>query len=313
MKLRRLPRSGGAARAPDVTRWLEVFCRMINLQKLAFSTLPCENWPLTRLIEACNRYGYAGIEWREAPGSLLSLDRSDAELAEMASRLQDAGIAVTNIGSSLCLKGGEEDPAKLETLRRLAEMAEILGAKGIRVFLGNFARRKDDPLAPIDYRAIVAWIRQACETAAQHRTSIWVETHNEYATGAVLRGLLDEVDRDNCGVIYDIIHPLEDGERPAETIALLGEQCVHVHMKDGRPSGDPLDHDWRYTLIGEGEVPLREIVQTLASSGYDGYYSLEWESKWRKELQIEGASPDEVLPHYRAYMEQLFEERGMKP
>lgn len=33
-------------------------------------------------------------------------------------------------------------------------------------------------------------------------------------------------------------------------------------------------------LIGEGVIPIKEIVKTLESDGYSGYMSLEWEKKW---------------------------------
>jgi sugar phosphate isomerase/epimerase len=67
----------------------------------------------------------------------------------------------------------------------------------------------------------------------------------------------------------------------------------------------PLDHDWIYTFMGKGDLPLREIVRLLQDSGYEGCYSFEWETKWRKELQVEGAAPDEVFPQYTDLMSKL--------
>lgn len=60
---------------------------------------------------------------------------------------------------------------------------------------------------------------------------------------------MNDVDKPNCAVIYDIIHPLEAGEKPEETIALLGSQCVHVHVKDGVPFEDPMEASQRLFFL----------------------------------------------------------------
>lgn len=280
------------------------------MKKLAFSTLPCEGWSIDELIEACLRFGFQGLEFREGEGYCVSVLLTQEERREIQEKLGQAGIAVTDIGSSLCIKGRNEDEMKLNDLLPLLELCRDIGAPGLRIFLGNFARRKDMPLVELDHLRIVSWIQRACDMAEAYGVSIWIETHNEYATGRVLRPLLDEVNRLNCGVIYDIIHPVEDGEVPEDTIALLGKHCVHVHMKDGMPFDEPLAHDWKYTKFGEGRIPLQQLVDLLRHSGYEGYYSLEWESKWRTELQQPQISPDHVFPHYVATMHQLWKLEG---
>ncbi|MDR6550629.1 sugar phosphate isomerase/epimerase [Paenibacillus qinlingensis] len=118
-----------------------------------------------------------------------------------------------------------------------------------------------------------------------------------------MKKLLDDVNRSNCAVIYDIIHPLEEGELPQDTIALLGSRIVHVHMKDGMPFEDPMELNWKYTKLGEGHIPIAEILQLLNQAGYKGFYSLEWETKWRKELQIFGMEPEIVFPAYYEFMQ----------
>ena len=58
----------------------------------------------------------------------------------------------------------------------------------------------------------------------------------------------------------------------------------HIHIKDYSDTQNTL------TLIGEGNVPIRQIVARLLQDGYDGYISLEWEKKWHPELpEIEPA------------------------
>ena len=60
-------------------------------------------------------------------------------------------------------------------------------------------------------------------------------------------------------------------ESPSNTWKALGKWVRHVHIKDSVQK--PKE---RYVLLGQGEVPVRGIVQLLKKQGYKGYYSLEW-------------------------------------
>jgi sugar phosphate isomerase/epimerase len=52
--------------------------------------------------------------------------------------------------------------------------------------------------------------------------------------------------------------------------------------------------DWRYTLTGDGDIPLREIVKLLHDNGYDGWLTYEWEKRWHANI----APPEIALPQY---------------
>ncbi|NQX62771.1 sugar phosphate isomerase/epimerase family protein [Paenibacillus qinlingensis] len=275
--------------------------------KLAFSTLPCEDWSVEQLIGACADYGYSGIELREGIHAWGKLDTDRTIRRQAGEAMASAGIQVTDIGSGLCVKGlGDAERQQVEMVfPQLLAFAQDFGSPAIRIFLGNFMRRFDDPMVELNHECIVETIRYMCDLASEASIRVWIESHNEYATGKVLRGLLDDVNRTNCAVIWDVLHPLEDGEQPEETLRWLGKDCVHVHMKDGKPWEDPIQHDWAYTLLGEGCSPNQHIVSLLLASGYEGYFSLEWETKWRQELRVAGSEPEEVLPAYVSYMANL--------
>lgn len=272
--------------------------------KLSFSTLPCQGWSIEKIIAYCKQYGFAGVELREGKDAIVSVTMKEEKLEEISRQFREADIEVTDIASGICVKGSSEEEIQsaLLSLKGAAFLAHHLCAKGIRIFLGNFARRYDDYKETLSYDKIISFIKEVCDYVDQYGIEIWVETHNEFATGKCLRKLLEDVNRDNCKIIWDILHPLEDGEEPEETLKCLGKHCVHVHIKDGIPPQDPLQHDWRYTFIGDGDVPVKRIVELLFRQGYEGYFSLEWETAWREELQVPGAKAEEVLPSYAEYM-----------
>jgi len=273
--------------------------------KLSFSTLPCEGWSVEKLIDCCKRHGFAGIEMKVDEGFAIAPDSTESEIRSAAREFQAAGIAVTNVGASVVLSGiGEEEPAR-KLLARHIHIAEGLGARGVRVFLGTFFKRVSERNPVHDRAGIIRHVREACDAARERGIEVWIETHNEFSTGQVLQGLLEDIDRPNCRIIYDVIHPREFGEQPEETLHLIGPSIAHVHMKDGVPFEDPAMHEWKYTLTGEGQLPLRNTVAALKARGYEGWYSLEWETKWRPELQRLELDLDAVFTSYVKLMKEL--------
>lgn len=276
--------------------------------KLSFSSLPCEGWSVERLIDGCRRHGFEGIELKVCEGYAITPESSDEEIKSAAARFREAGIVVTNIGSSVTLNGIGDESAQLSAISRHLRIAALLGARGVRIFPGSFFKKIEERNRAHNIDRLVNRIQEACDEALAHGAGVelWIETHNEFSTGNVLGELLARVGRRNCRVIYDILHPLEFGERPEETIGRLDGAIAHVHIKDGVPNADPELHDWTYTKIGDGLLPLAQIIDLLRRQGYDGYYSLEWETKWRPELRAAKLELDDVFADYVGLQRELW-------
>lgn len=246
--------------------------------KLAFSTLPCMNASAKELKEICDNFGFSGAEVRLNNDNTFTCGE---------------GLNITNLGSSICIK--KYDAKQLENAITLFKTAEEANIPAIRVFLGNFFRTYDTPREMINHLEIAKMLQALCDSS---KTQVWIETHNEYATGKSLRKLLDDVNRESIKIIWDIIHPIEDGETPEETLRFIGKDIAHVHIKDGIKSNDKNQHDFIYTALGKGQLPIKRIINLLEGSGYNGYYSLEWESLWRNELKELNISNDELFKTY---------------
>ncbi len=63
------------------------------------------------------------------------------------------------------------------------------------------------------------------------------------------------------------------GEDPETTITNLGEYAKHVHIHDFRRE----DGEVVPELIGDGGLPIPDLVNALTSVNYDGFVSLEWD------------------------------------
>ncbi|OYV81007.1 MAG: hypothetical protein B7Z73_18595, partial [Planctomycetia bacterium 21-64-5] len=69
---------------------------------------------------------------------------------------------------------------------------------------------------------------------------------------------------------FDTYHfGLQDGI--VERLATLAERIAIVHLGDGK---SPPQSEQNRSRLGEGNIPLKEILASLSSAGYDGYYDV---------------------------------------
>jgi len=139
--------------------------------------------------------------------------------------------------------------------------------------------------------------------AAEERgVTLLLKTSGIYSDTARLRALLDDYASDCLGALWHMHHPYRDrGETPDATIRNLGAYVRHVHLRDS-------DDAESYNLVGEGTMPIRELMRALGSIDYDGFISLEWKPEWMPDL------PDSevIFPHFVNYMSRFENTRGKK-
>ena len=129
-----------------------------------------------------------------------------------------------------------------------------------------------------------------------------LKTSGIYADTARLRSMLESFASDWLGALWDMHHPYRDfGESADATIKNLGTYVKHVHLRDSDESGE-------YQLIGEGNMPIPEMIRALGSINYDGFISLEWKPEWMEDLQDRGI----IFPYYVNYMSRFHSTRTRK-
>lgn len=266
--------------------------------KLAFSTLGCPNWSLEQIVEAAREHGYGGVELRFFEGSF---DLA-AKLAEFpggpegfAQRFADAGVEICVHGSSVVLSKPEMD---LTDAKPMIDLTARLRAPYMRVFGGHVP--EGESLEACQGRA-AAKLTRLGEYAGSRGVRVLLETHDAFSTGEAVAALLAETGEEGTGVIWDLRHPYANGEAPARTAELIGSRTYHVHIKDERVDGT-------MTLLGEGDVPLREMLGQLRDLGFDGYISFEWEKAWHPEIP----DPEIAIPHAAQYLKRLFADLGIE-
>ena len=131
---------------------------------------------------------------------------------------------------------------------------------------------------------------------------ILIKTSGIFADTAYLRTFLESYASDWLGALWDMHHPYRDfGESADATIKNLGTYVRHVHLRDS-------DNKDTYNLIGEGNLPVADMMRALSSINYDGFISLEWKPEWMEDLQ----DREIIFPHFVNYMSRFHSTRTRK-
>ena len=105
-------------------------------------------------------------------------------------------------------------------------------------------------------RARLAEILPVAEAA---EVTILVKTSGIFSDTARLRAMMDDFACDGLAALWDVQHPFRDSEESADTtIKNLGAYVKHVHLRDS-------DDKETYNLIGEGTMPVADIMRALSS------------------------------------------------
>jgi len=267
-----------------------------NRPTLAFSTLGCPNWSWRQILDTATGEGYGAIELRGLMGEMDLPKRPEFTGSAAAAALKDvrsAGLRIACVSASSQLHS--PDPAvrarQMDEARRFIDLAHRLEAANVRVFGNNWVEgeARDVTLARVS-----AGMRELVEAAKGSGAEIIIESHGDFTDSATLTTLLEAAP--GAGLLWDTHHTVVAGkEDPKDTFAKLGKWTRHTHIKDSVPGPDPSKPDDRaYVLTGTGQVPVKQIVQTLVQGGYAGCLCFEWEKKWHPEI----AEPEIAIPQF---------------
>ncbi len=268
--------------------------------KRAFSTLTCMNADIDEIIAHANKASIKYLEVRLDPDENLcglGIEKAD----EIKAKFENAGCTVLDLATAVSL--ADKNDVMLKKAKKCIDFASALGAKGIRIFVGAHMKTFSDvPNQSLD--GIAETLMEMCAYAKEKGVEIWAETHSALSTAKSICELCDMVGVDNLKVLWDVIHSMEFQEPVEESVKIMGDRLVHVHLKDGVPQEDKTLTQYRHTALGKGAVPLAKVLKLLEGAGYDGCLSLEWELPWRPELKDCYADADATLAAYNRWLDE---------
>ncbi len=260
---------------------------------LSFSTRGRLETPWAELMQLAAENGFGGIEVYDAykdrvltgAGGPLHKYNCAATLRQ----LRDRNLQIPVLDSSCNLGFGEAET--LENVRFLIGLAASMKTEYVAI-------RSDQT----DLPRLCSELDQLLPLAREKKVVLLLKTNGVFSDTAKLRRLLDDYAVDELGVLWDVHHPCRDfGESPDQTIKNLGAYVKHVHLRDADDLGN-------YALVGEGSLPLSDVMRALYSVDYAGFLSLEWKFEWMEDLPELGV----ILPHFVNYMHRFASTRGKK-
>ncbi len=237
---------------------------------------------LDKQIAATRELGWSCISARMVGGSNLH-ELPEDEFARVADRLDEAGIHIPEFGSLIGNWGkkitGDFDVTLAEIDRAIPRM-QRLGSKIVRVM--SFAQEPwgEDQHEAERFRRlreIVSRFEAAGLTAAHENCMNW----GGFSAEHTLR-LIEEVP--GLKLVFDTGNPVFQLDRsksepfpwqdPFAFWESVREHVIHIHIKDCRyPETEGVEPV--YTMPGEGEAKVAQILTDAKSRGYDGYIAIE--------------------------------------
>lgn len=213
---------------------------------------------------------------------------------ELRAEADRVGIPIANytIGADFVRGSNGDLDAEIERLKKEVDIAEILGAPGMRHDITNSIPNEAKGFRTYEAALphIVKGVRAVTEYAASKGIRTMTENHGFISQDSIrIEKLVTAVDHPNFGVLVDLGNFCCADEDPAIAAGRVAPLAFHAHAKDFHiksGNGVPPGEGWfmtragnylRGAIIGHGNVPLLQSIRALKRVGYDGVLSVEFE------------------------------------
>ena len=213
---------------------------------------------LSRQIDALRRNGLDWLEIRGVNGRNVC-DLTETEAGEIRRRMDDAGLSVWSIGSPIgkTTPGEDDFAAECDHLRRSLVLADILGAKRIRVFSFYIPAGQQ----PEELRGeIIDRLGHFCDISQSSGVRLCHENEKGIYgdTAPRCRDLLDALPP--LSAVFDPANFVQCRQDVRAAWVLLRDRVDYLHIKDAR---------WDGTIVpaGEGAGCVAEIAADYLARG----------------------------------------------
>ena len=263
--------------------------------KLSFSTRGWGDLTWEALLDSALDMKFTGIEvynlfkFPEMTGRGGPFHKH--KIAATVRHLRDQKLTIPCLDTSVDLSNAAEDMAVMEQMLRTARDLQV-------PYVVAWASKGDEA----GEQTLRGNIEALLPLAEELGICLLIKTSGIFADTARLRQLLESYASDYTGALWDMHHPYRDfGESADTTIKNLGTYVKHVHLRDS-------DDKDTYNLIGEGNMPVADMMRALSSINYDGFISLEWKPEWMEDLQ----DREVIFSHFVNYMSRFNNPRTRK-
>lgn len=245
--------------------------------KLTFST---ENVRRHSFLDVCRfayDYGYSGFEIfnaeKERKSHADSIFRS-GKSSDAKRKLHNRGLEISAVTFPRDVLDEEVSSADI---KKYVDLAAGCGVG--RVICKTFKDTYKDKIKEV--------LSDAVKRAEETDVEVLIETCGPFASTERVTEVIRAFESSAVGVSWNVRATFfEGGESAENTIKQLGAYIKYVRLGDRK--------DGKNVLIGEGDLPVGELIRALNSLNYDGFVAADWND------EINDA--DIVLTHFANFI-----------
>lgn len=223
---------------------------------------------LAKQLEVLGKLGIKHIEMRGVDGRPL-IEHSLKEAEQIKARLEDEGVSLSSIGSSIgkILITDDFSP-HFELFKHTVRLAKLLGTRNIRMF-SFFMPREDEPER---WRDEVMRRLEALADYAAKEDMVLLHENEKDIYGDTLPRVEDIAEHffsESFKLVFDFANFVQCRQDTIEAWRELSKYVAYMHIKDA------LWENGEVVPPGTGDGHLEPILRDAKDKGYTGYLSLE--------------------------------------
>ena len=262
--------------------------------KLAFSTRFHKNRSFDDFLKTAEELKYSGIEIHDFRDPSFG-GRTSPFNPDMASatkrKLINAKKSIVCIDSNC--NAADLSQENFEKFNSAVAVASNINVPYVKLY----AEKSDGA-----YEKTIEFVTKAIEIGEKNNVIVLVETRELFADTTKLCDLMNHFASDYIGADWNMYETyFVGGEDSEKTITNLGAYVKLVHLTDAQKEGER-------SLIGEGTIPIREMMNALGSINYSGFVAIEWDPDWFEAID----DLDIILTHYESFMETVEDDTSKK-
>ena len=240
-------------------------------------------------FEMAAELGFDGVEvmvWNDRTS------RDDVALSHMA---RDTGMAIRSVHAPTLIVSQQVWGTKpAHKLAKTVDMAQTLGASTVVVH-PPFAWHRSYS------RRFVDQVRELSEDSG-----LTIAVENMYPWRGRKREVMgylpgwDPTEHDYDKVTLDVSHAATSRQSCVDLAALFGSRLAHVHLTDGTSSGFD-----EHLVPGRGTQPVRELLEGLARSDFDGDVVVEITTRKAGSARERRDDVEQSLRFARTYLQRV--------
>ena len=215
--------------------------------------------------------------------------------AELKAEADRVGIPIANytVGADLLAGSNGDLQAEIARVKAEIDVAEILGVPGFRHDCSG-GRFPETWTGAKSFEAALPRLAEGCRALTEYGASkgikTMVENHGYFCQDSLrVEKLVTAVNHPNFGLLVDMGNFICADDSPELAVGRLMPYAFHCHAKDFhlKPGTMPWPGKgwnqsrggnwWRGAIIGHGNVPVHQCIRIMASKGYQGVLSIEFE------------------------------------